>query len=70
MGGSEAVEPVVAVLTDSHWLVRYHAARALGNIGDSRAVEPLQAALKDEKEDVRRTAAEALKKIKAAQEQK
>ncbi|MCD4786095.1 MAG: HEAT repeat domain-containing protein [Candidatus Eremiobacteraeota bacterium] len=35
------------VLESPHWLIRWAAAEALGNIGDPRAVEPLISALKD-----------------------
>jgi len=41
----EAVDPLIAVLTDESPEVRKGAAKALGEIGDPRAVEPLIAAL-------------------------
>lgn len=60
----KAVEPLIAALKDSYWLVRCDAARALGKIGDARAVEPLIEALKDSDKSVRRDAAAALSQIK------
>lgn len=42
---------------------RYHAAEALGDVGDRRAVDPLIAALEDHHKLVRRNAGEALGKI-------
>src|SRR5438552_4035244 len=34
----EAVEPLIGCLTSKNWIVRMHAAKALGNLGDQRAV--------------------------------
>jgi HEAT repeat protein len=50
-------------LYDEDTAVRYHAAEALGLIGDVRAVEPLIATLRDVDDDVRHSAADALGKI-------
>jgi hypothetical protein len=58
----QAVEPLVAVLKDTNWSVRYAASKALAQIGDV-AVEPLIAALKDGNLGVRWNAAEALGEI-------
>jgi HEAT repeat protein len=43
--------------------VRWHAAKALGEIGDSRAAGPLTKALDDTCVDVRASAKEALQKM-------
>ena len=58
--GPAAVEPLIAALKDSHWVVRQNAAVALREIGDARAVEPLITALDDEIKHVRQDAARAL----------
>lgn len=68
--GVPIVAPLIAVLKDKRWRVRYNAVRALGKIKDSRAVEHLIAFLKDEDErdihnihNLRRFAVGVLKKI-------
>jgi HEAT repeat protein len=58
--GISAVDPLIAALRDSEWVVRRNAAKALGAIGDSKAVDPLVTALKDSHDSVRLEAAEAL----------
>jgi HEAT repeat protein len=58
LGGSRAVEPLIAALHDPDPAMRVAAARVLGELGDSRAVEPLIAALGDQQ--VRGTAVVAL----------
>lgn len=69
LGDPRAVEPLIAALGDSDFMVRMFAAEALAKIGNRRAVEPLSAALRaepliaalqEEEWDVRKTAAEAL----------
>jgi hypothetical protein len=47
IGGTRAVEPLIALLKDDDKIVRQSVAKVLGEIGDPRAVEPLIAALKD-----------------------
>jgi HEAT repeat protein len=64
--GAPAVEPLIALLSDQDKWVRWHAATALGQIGDARAVEPLSAAVKDTEYHVRDAAAEALGQIRDA----
>jgi hypothetical protein len=59
----EAVELVVCTLSHKDSLVRWMAARTLGNLGDTRAVNPLISLLRDEDEDMRWNAAEALGKL-------
>ncbi|WP_292782031.1 HEAT repeat domain-containing protein, partial [Nostoc sp. NMS9] len=56
-------QKLIAALKDSDYNVRYHAAKALGKIGNAEAVPELIAALKDSDSDVRRYAAEVLGKI-------
>jgi len=60
-----ALEPLIKALGDKNEYTRYHAAIALGEIGDKRAVEPLIKALRDKDEvwDVRESAVYALGKI-------
>jgi hypothetical protein len=47
IGDTRGVEPLIAVLSDTHWWVRGRAAQALGDIGDGRAVRPLIGLLAD-----------------------
>jgi hypothetical protein len=67
MGAPEAVGPLANQLDpdgDTADLVRPHAARALGLIGDARAVDPLIDALRDDPDDdVRAAAGWALRQI-------
>lgn len=58
--GSDAVDPIIALLMDEDSDVRVHAATALGWIGGQDAVQPLLVALKDDNTLVRRYAARAL----------
>jgi hypothetical protein len=58
--GSEAIDPVIALLMDEDSDVRVHAATALGWIGGQDAVQPLLVALKDADALVRRYATRAL----------
>jgi hypothetical protein len=57
--GEQAVEPLISLLGEVEWDVRFTASEALVQIGEP-AVEPLINALKDEDEDVRSWAAYAL----------
>jgi len=62
--GSNAVEPLIAVLSDNRWLVRKRAACALGEIREAAAVDALSGALKDPEQEVRKEAALALGEIR------
>ncbi|MFQ6055763.1 MAG: HEAT repeat domain-containing protein [Methanosarcinales archaeon] len=59
----DEVERLIRNLQSRDWVVRNHAAYALGLIGDARAVEPLIKALEDSSSSVRMNAAEALGEI-------
>ena len=61
--GKAAVGPLLKALKDRDEIVRTHAARVLGEIGDREAVEPLIEALKEKSDHVRDLAADALGKI-------
>jgi len=61
--GKPAVEPLIRALKDPSQKVRYHAATALGMIGDVEAIGPLTEALQDQDSDVQKAAKEALEKI-------
>lgn len=58
--GAEALQPLLAALLVNDWVVRQHAAEALGEVGEASAIEPLIAALDDKIAPVRRSAARAL----------
>lgn len=66
--GTPAVDPLLALLSDQQWVVRYRAAEALGLIGDLRAVKPLVHQLSDEKDHVRYMAAKGLGRIGGPEE--
>lgn len=55
--GKMAVLPLISILDDPEWTVRYRAAEALGMIRDERAINPLAKKLKDPKDHVRYMAA-------------
>jgi HEAT repeat protein len=61
--GAEALEPLIAALSEGDRDVRIYAAGALGQIGETRAVEPLISALQDPGMLVRVAAAEALDRL-------
>lgn len=61
--GTQAVDPLLCLLTDERWVVRYRAAEALGLIGDLRAITPLVNLLSDEKDHVRYIGAKGLGRI-------
>jgi len=63
IGGSHALEPLIAALNDPDRHVRLGAVSALRTIGDSRSVVPLINALHDPDSDVRKFAAAALGQI-------
>lgn len=56
----KSVLPLLNILDDPDWVVRYRAAEALGLIKDARAVNPLTRKLKDPKDHVRYMAAKGL----------
>lgn len=58
--GSQAVNPLLAVMKHQNKWVRANAATALGRIGSPEGYEALVEALADEEPDVRASAAEAL----------
>lgn len=61
-GREEAVEPLEGLLSDSSWLVRLHAAWALGRLGSQRATQSLRRRLGVEVDArVRRELTDALK---------
>lgn len=59
-------EPLVAALGSHDWIVRMHAAKALGRIGDSEAVAALMPLLQDKVKAVREEASGALAAIGGA----
>jgi HEAT repeat protein len=61
--GKSAVSPLIEALKSKHYLVRWEAAKALGEIGDPGTAPALVKALEDEEFDVRWLAAEALIKM-------
>ncbi len=61
--GAPAVEPLLVLLGDKDWVVRWAVAKALGQIGDPRAVQSLMFAMGDADANVRQAAAEALGQI-------
>lgn len=58
--GDPAVEPLMDLLKDKEWRVRYRAAEAFGLMGYSPGTPVLIEALKDDKDHVRYMAAKAL----------
>jgi HEAT repeat protein len=61
--GKSAVSPLIEALKNKHYLVRWEAAKALGEIADPAAAPSLVEALEDEKFDVRWLAGEGLIKM-------
>ena len=59
----DTLEPLMAALHNEASKVRWHAAAALGQIGDAQALDALAAALQDDDSDVRQSVAGALGKI-------
>jgi HEAT repeat protein len=62
---SSSVDVLVALLADAD--VNYHAAWALGRIGDARAIAPLIAALRDPNALMRVSAIQALEALDATE---
>ncbi|MDD4128101.1 MAG: HEAT repeat domain-containing protein [Methanomicrobium sp.] len=58
--GKKSVLPLMNVLDDPDWIVRYRATEALGLIKDERALNSLTRKLKDAKDHVRYMAAKGL----------
>src|SRR3989442_1783893 len=58
-----AVDGLLRGLASGNWIVKRHAAEALGLIGDKRALDGLREALRDEDWLVRRNAAESLARL-------
>jgi len=69
IGGSQAVDSLLAVLNDSAWDLRHSAIWSLGVLGDSRAFEPLLAVVNDDQkeEQIRFVAALGLTYINQSQ---
>ena len=63
VGGSQAVELLVAALRDPEESVRKAASNALGKVGDASAVKRLEPLVADENQDVRAAALEAVIRI-------
>lgn len=63
MGGTDAVEPLIAALGDDHASVRLAATEALGKIGAPGSVEPLIGALGSRAVEIRKAAADSLGRI-------
>lgn len=61
--GKTAVPSLIEALKSEHYLMRWEAAKALGEIGDPGAAPALVKALEDEQFDVRWLAAEGLTKM-------
>ena len=57
------MDALIDGLLGNNWMVRRHAAEALGKIGDARGIAPLIESLKDEDWLVRRNAAESLARL-------
>ncbi|PWR71974.1 HEAT repeat domain-containing protein [Methanospirillum lacunae] len=64
--GNEAVEPLLSLLHDPDWRIRYRAAEALGLIRSIEPVQELIQACNDEKDHVRYMAAKSLGIIRDA----
>jgi len=69
-GMSEAVEPLIHLLSDSHYNVRRAAIEGLREIGDKRCIKPLLQRLSQEEDlSILRAIREALNKIGASREE-
>src|SRR5437879_8568549 len=66
----EAVEPLIGCRTSKNWIMRMHAAKALGNLGDERAVRHLIPLLMDSVKAVRVDATDALDEIRRPPDRK
>ncbi|MFC1753346.1 HEAT repeat domain-containing protein [Thermoproteota archaeon] len=62
-GSSTWVEPLIKLLDDPDWVVRWCVAEKLGDLADSRAVKPLGEALSDKDVHVRKSAEKALERF-------
>lgn len=63
IGDYQVLEPLMAALLNTNWIVRMNAARALGRIGDPRALETLIVLLQDRVPAVRDEAGAAITAI-------
>lgn len=61
-----AVSQLVEALTDTHWLIRRNAARALGNVGATATLGLMQAVTEGRGEDASQKADEALDGLRNA----
>jgi len=61
--GTSAIPPLLELLNDSDWVIRYRAAEALGGIGDIRTIDHLIARTMDENDHVRYMATKSLAKM-------
>jgi HEAT repeat protein len=57
------LDPLLSLLADHDWIVRFWAVRAIGNLRDPRAVPALRKLLNDPEPYLRQSAAEALEKL-------
>jgi bilin biosynthesis protein len=62
--GVPALDILINSLENENWQVRWHAAEALGDIGNLRAIEPLVNRLTDDNGEVRMTATNSIGKIR------
>lgn len=58
--GKPAIQSLIVALKDARWIVRWEAAKALGEIGDPAAIPALIATLDDQRGAIRWLAAEGL----------
>ena len=61
--GEASIPPLLILLSDDDWKVRYRAAEALGMMHDPRALDPLIGLTNDEKDHVRYMATKSLSQI-------
>ena len=57
------VEPLINLLNDDNWVIRWCVAEKLGEMGDVRAIEPLIELLKDPDFHVKKNAAKSLERF-------
>ncbi len=62
--GEPSLDILISSLENEDWHVRWHAAEALGDIGNIRAIEPLVNRLTDDNSEVRITATHSIRKIR------
>lgn len=59
----KAINPLINLLNDPNWQIRFSAIEALGKSGNEKALEPLSKCLKDKSASVRRKSIESIGKI-------